>query len=261
MTAIDVLTQKLVALGATTEMIVLVVEAVTVARDGHKVTRDTSHFVTPETTRVAAKMRKRKQRENERLQRLAATEAQANDGADAAVTVTRDTCDMSQNRCDLLPSSTSSLEVAIDEGSKKKRKKEGTEKCARASRMQAATQISPHDLQFALDAGMTAASAQSLWIEFVDFWIGVPGYRGVKSNWPATWRNRVRAVGAKGSANGQQSNGNRTAQGSRSTGQDAILAGVGRIADRIRQRGDAERREREMADGDDTARGDDAQLL
>lgn len=230
MTAIDVLTQKLVALGATTEMIVLVVEAVTVARDGHRVTRDkrdVSHFVTPETIRVAAKMRKRKQRENEKLQRLAGAAAKANDVAASTVTVTDVTRDMSQNHCDLLSSSTSSVEVLIAEGSKKKRKKEGTEKCARASRMQAGAQFTPEDLQFAIDAGMTADAARAAWVEFVDFWIAIPGQRGTKTNWPATWRNRVRAVGAKGTTNGQRNSAHASA---RRSGADDFFAGLAEVA-------------------------------
>jgi hypothetical protein len=30
--------------------------------------------------------------------------------------------------------------------------------------------------------------------EFRDYWIGVSGHRGVKLDWPATFRNRVRMV-------------------------------------------------------------------
>jgi hypothetical protein len=30
------------------------------------------------------------------------------------------------------------------------------------------------------------------WAEFLDYWRGIPGQRGVKADWPATWRNRVR---------------------------------------------------------------------
>lgn len=78
----------------------------------------------------------------------------------------------------------------------------------------------------------------------------------------ASWRNWVTSpFQANGSQNGQQSNGNRTSQGAGSTGPDAVIAGLGRIADRIRQRGDAERRDREMADGDDIAGRDDARLI
>lgn len=33
--------------------------------------------------------------------------------------------------------------------------------------------------------------------EFVDYWIGVPGAKGVKLDWDATWRNRIREVAAR----------------------------------------------------------------
>lgn len=32
------------------------------------------------------------------------------------------------------------------------------------------------------------------WDEFVDYWRGIPGQRGVKLDWPATWRNRGRTL-------------------------------------------------------------------
>lgn len=33
--------------------------------------------------------------------------------------------------------------------------------------------------------------------EFVDYWVGIPGARGRKSDWDATWRNRVREVAGR----------------------------------------------------------------
>jgi hypothetical protein len=32
---------------------------------------------------------------------------------------------------------------------------------------------------------------------FVDYWRGVPGARGRKLDWPATWRNRLRDVSGR----------------------------------------------------------------
>ncbi|OBC11409.1 hypothetical protein A5784_35005 [Mycobacterium sp. 852013-50091_SCH5140682] len=40
---------------------------------------------------------------------------------------------------------------------------------------------------------------ESVHREFVDYWRGVPGARGRKVDWNATWRNRVREVAARGS--------------------------------------------------------------
>lgn len=76
-------------------------------------------------------------------------------------------------------------------------KKEGV---ARGTRLSSEVLLSDADRKFATDNGVSNPDA--LWAEFIDFWIGVPGQRGTKLNWSATWRNRVRAVSTKhGKAN------------------------------------------------------------
>jgi len=55
--------------------------------------------------------------------------------------------------------------------------------------------MSPADRKFAVDAGIR--NTDQAWAEYVDFWIGVPGNRGIKLDWPATWRNRVRYLAKK----------------------------------------------------------------
>lgn len=39
---------------------------------------------------------------------------------------------------------------------------------------------------------VSAALIYDWWEEFHDYWVGVPGQRGRKLDWAATWRNRVR---------------------------------------------------------------------
>src|SRR5437660_1331440 len=39
--------------------------------------------------------------------------------------------------------------------------------------------------------------------EFRDYWHGVPGTRGCKLDWEATWRNRCREVAGRGARGGQ----------------------------------------------------------
>lgn len=56
--------------------------------------------------------------------------------------------------------------------------------------------------------------------EFVDYWRGVPGARGRKLDWPATWRNRMREVGY------------RRSPASKATRDDENLAVVARLAAR-----------------------------
>lgn len=42
--------------------------------------------------------------------------------------------------------------------------------------------------------GLDAQKVVRIWLEFRDFWCAVPGVRGRKANWRATWRNRLRKV-------------------------------------------------------------------
>lgn len=110
-------------------------------------------------------------------------------------------------------------------------------KSARATRLLADAALPGEDRQFAIDHHVTDPDA--LWAEFVDFWIGVPGQRGTKLNWSATWRNRVRAVASKGKPNGPSQGGIIAAQrkliaGAVSFGPRPSLIGSGASADSVR---------------------------
>lgn len=50
------------------------------------------------------------------------------------------------------------------------------------------------DIEFALSLGIPRHRALREVDAFRDFWSGVPGKDGIKSDWPATWRNRCRKV-------------------------------------------------------------------
>jgi hypothetical protein len=50
------------------------------------------------------------------------------------------------------------------------------------------------DRKFATELGFTENEIDQEAAGFVDYWIAVPGSKGTKTNWPATWRNRVRSV-------------------------------------------------------------------
>ncbi len=79
------------------------------------------------------------------------------------------------------------------------------EKVQRGTRLLAGSPLSESDLEFAIAEGMTRERAEKAWAEFVDYWIGVPGARGRKLDWPATWRNRVRdLLGKTGGRNGHR---------------------------------------------------------
>ena len=56
---------------------------------------------------------------------------------------------------------------------------------------------SPPDQQFAIDKLGSVDRARHVYDEFVDYWRGVPGAKGRKVDWAATFRNRVRQVAGK----------------------------------------------------------------
>lgn len=75
--------------------------------------------------------------------------------------------------------------------------------------------------------------------EFCDYWRGIPGQRGKKLDWPATWRNRMRELEGRARRNG---NGNGTSQPrTNQTAAERRNAEVIRIKQRaaeLRSRGD-----------------------
>ena len=48
---------------------------------------------------------------------------------------------------------------------------------------------------------------ETITAEFVDYWRGVPGAKGVKLDWVATWRNQIRRVAERQAAPQYSRNG------------------------------------------------------
>lgn len=46
--------------------------------------------------------------------------------------------------------------------------------------------------RWARDNDLGHLDLQAITVEFVDYWVGVAGSKGVKLDWPATWRNWIR---------------------------------------------------------------------
>lgn len=115
--------------------------------------------------------------------------AKANDVAPRATNVPDKVPDTIFASCDL----SSSLKKETPEESKK----EGNTR-ARGTRLVAGATLSEADRAFARGEGMSDAWIDRAWAEFIDYWIGIPGARGTKLNWSATWRNRVRQIAPKG---------------------------------------------------------------
>lgn len=52
-------------------------------------------------------------------------------------------------------------------------------------------------IEFARSLGFSTDQEREARAEFADYWRGVPGSRGCKIDWPATYRNRLREVAVK----------------------------------------------------------------
>jgi hypothetical protein len=52
-------------------------------------------------------------------------------------------------------------------------------------------------IEFARLLGFSTDQEREARAEFLDYWRGVPGSRGCKTDWPATYRNRLREVAAR----------------------------------------------------------------
>lgn len=89
--------------------------------------------------------------------------------------------------------------------SKRRTENKKESQAKRGTRLIAGQQISEADWQFARDLGQHDSAIKAMWVEFVDYWIGVPGQRGIKRDWAATWRNRVRFKSEK--SNGHSNGG------------------------------------------------------
>lgn len=151
----------------------------------------------------SADTKRTKDRERKREKRKIAREnkgdAEANDAA-IDPPVSADNADMSADsadkRCDSILTSSSLFpeKEGIQEVSKKEKKKEVAAR-ARGTRLTQTAELSAEDEQFAREHGI--ADPIAAWAEFIDYWISVPGQRGTKLDWSATWRNRVRMVSTK----------------------------------------------------------------
>ncbi|SFG65336.1 hypothetical protein SAMN05192565_107173 [Methylobacterium gossipiicola] len=59
--------------------------------------------------------------------------------------------------------------------------------------------LRPEARQACQDAGLTGGDVDEALAEFHDFWVGMPGVRGLKTDWLATLRNRLRETVRRGS--------------------------------------------------------------
>lgn len=74
-----------------------------------------------------------------------------------------------------------------------KEKKE-SKRNARGTRIPPDFSIDDEDRKFAAGLGIPPDAVEAETPQFIDYWISVPGARGLKLNWKATWRNRMRDI-------------------------------------------------------------------
>lgn len=187
--------RRLVEAGATPEILAIAVESV------EKISVDNLQTVRRQSADMAdtnADRRRKKDRIRKREKRLLNRElAKANDVAKPPKNHADKIADVSaKNVVDI---STSPL-ISSEEGNRDKGKKERVVTRARGTRLTADAVLLAQDRKFAIDYNI---DPDFHWAEFKDFWVGIPGQRGLKLDWSATWRNRVRDVGTKGAKNGK----------------------------------------------------------
>ncbi len=68
----------------------------------------------------------------------------------------------------------------------------GQHQTNRGSRLSADWKPSADDLAYAAEQGFDERAAHEIANGFTDYWHAQPGQKGVKLDWPATWRNWIR---------------------------------------------------------------------
>jgi hypothetical protein len=246
-TPIADMVEKMLAESVPATAIVLAVRAMEESVTRNATSRDASRFVTLHSLSPGA-IRARRYRQNRKQNQ---TSAKANDIAETAgetVTPSRDASRVAATIPCSLEEGFFPKDALQKEESKKEKKKEASAR-ARGTRLTAEWQPNDADRQFALDHHLDPEKTRA---EFVDFWIGVPGSRGTKLDWSATWRNRVRELaGRNGGRNVQRSNGHQHQRPGRPNNGDALIAGFTAAL--------SERPESRLYRGDEAGRGDGPQ--
>lgn len=152
------------------------------------------------TADAVAERRRNSDREYQRKRReilaKAREDAKANDVAPRPEPSADASADSADVHCNLTSFSSSDFQ-------RSKERKKG-EQAKRGTRMVAGTPLPEPWRGYARDQGFADTQTEAIYGEFVDFWIAVPGQRGMKLDWFATFRNRLRQVGnRKGNGNGR----------------------------------------------------------
>lgn len=157
----------------------------------------TQRYASRSVTQEQGRLRSQNFRNRKKSQQV----AKANDVATAGEIVTVPA--VTRNACSLEGPYNS-----IQEDSSSNRKEEESKKLvvvrARATRMPAGAPLTEDFVATAIELGADRPAIPKMWAEFVDYWCALPGSRGTKLDWLATWRNRLRQIVSKGQKNGRR---------------------------------------------------------
>lgn len=178
MTPIADMVAKMLAAGVSPELVAL---AVATAETCASAKTSTDASVDTASNEVLALKRQadRERKKIARIKRLAGKQTMPGASESVHETSVDASVDKDVDRCDLLSYSGTQKGPSV--------RKKGT-------RLAKSEQVSAENYTYAECAGIPPSEIQRVWDEFVDYWIGVPGQRGTKLDWDATWRNRVRAL-------------------------------------------------------------------
>lgn len=87
--------------------------------------------------------------------------------------------------------------IGTQEVVEEKKESKSERKNTRGTRIPPEFSIDDGDRAFAVSLGIPPEMIEAETPQFIDYWSGIPGQRGVKLNWKGTWRNRMRDVAKK----------------------------------------------------------------
>jgi hypothetical protein len=91
-----------------------------------------------------------------------------------------------------IPPDGDSILTSLSISPKEVKEKKESKKVARGTRIPPDFSIDDEDRKFAASIGLPPDTVEAETPQFIDYWSSVSGRHGVKINWKATWRNRMR---------------------------------------------------------------------
>ena len=128
------------------------------------------------------------------------------------------------------------------------------EHTVRATRLRTDWQPSPADVQFGLGRGLSQRELATEAEKFKNYWTAKSGASATKHDWGATWRNWILNLMERRNHGHPGYSGKVGVARRQTTGSDAVLAGMARLASRLVQDGvSGEQIGREASDGANVA--------